>query len=82
VPPTLLPTENYASQAGESGVRAAQLGETLRRAGRVLQPGDVDCTLLFEAGLRAAGLRDATEAARAAHTCFRLLPMQLPSRWV
>ncbi|KAJ9507771.1 hypothetical protein QJQ45_019323, partial [Haematococcus lacustris] len=58
----------------------AQLGETLRRVGRAISLVPPDPSLVLEAGLRAAGLRDAPEAARAAACTFKLAAMQLPSR--
>ncbi len=65
-----------------SELPSAQLSETLRRLGRAVTLASPDPTPSLEAGLRVAGLRDCSEAARAVATAYRLAAMQLLPRSV
>lgn len=56
-----------------------ELCEAVRRAGRTVTLHPADMGVALEVGLRCAGLRDATEAARAVASWYRLAAVQLSS---
>jgi hypothetical protein len=68
------------ASCGPGEVASTQLSETLRRLGRAVTLAPPDPSPALEAGLRALGLRDCSDAARAVSTMYRLAAMQLLPR--